>query len=263
MKHHGLLRPALALCLILSACPGPEDESPLPLDFPPLPAPWTELLGPPRWLVRYYSDAGLETSLETGGEGAELALPLSRVSPVLAWPYWPERRLRPGDFRPAGGILPYDARFPGGGRAPGRLSLSWEGGVAAWFFETLDQAAAGGREERWWGRDFDWPRFRALLADPQVLEKLRSDPWLADWDAVAGATLRSGFRSQWLKAVETSPLSVPVAPGPWISPSPFAPPVLAGIDSFEVPGDSAPRAWYSAGGILHCAGSNWILLPWE
>jgi hypothetical protein len=267
MNHHHL--PYLVLCLALAGCETQGGERPLHLEFPSLPPAWTELLGSPRWILRYYDRSGAEAHLETGGDTAELSLPPARVSPVLAWPYWPQRRLNPGDFRPAGAVLPYDIRFPGGESAPGRIALSWQGGVDAWFFEALNRAAAeqpaGGAEERRRGEQFDWPAFRALCADPAVLGELRQDPWLADWEAIAEQTLRSGFRAQRLKAVETSPLDIPVPPGSWISPSPLAPPVMAGTGTavFEVPGGSAVHAWYSAGGILHCAATTWILLPWD
>jgi hypothetical protein len=262
MKHYGL---ALILCLSLTGCETGDRESPFLPEFPPLPPSWAELLGPPRWRIRYYDAGGLEAGLETGEGAAELSLPPARVSPVLAWPYWPERGLKPGDFRPAGAVFPYDASSPTEGSAPGRLILSWQGGLEAWFFEALNRGAlnqAGPPETLRRGENFDWPGFRALFSDPAILQQLQGDPWLADWDAVAEKTLRSGFRASWLKAEAPASLSVPAPAGVWVSPSPFVPPLETGGSPGLFPAGPGIRVWYSAAGILHCAGTNWILLPW-
>jgi hypothetical protein len=257
MKNYGLF-----LCLVLSSCALQEGEGPFGLEFPPLPAAWTELLGNPRWLIGYYTEGAYQES------DGELPLPPSAAGPVLAWPYWPG--LEPGDFRPAGLILPYDAWSPEGA-ADRRLILSWQGGVDAWFYQELERAAldraqgSGDPEDLARGRNFNWPRFRALFSDPSVPQEIREDPWRADWPAIAEKTIHSGFRKQWLTAMETSILSIPVPPGPWISPSPFAP-VLnfeTGPGVFPAGPGPAVQAWYSVSGILHCSGESWILLPWN
>jgi hypothetical protein len=251
---------------ILAGCNPGEGESSFLLDLPPLPESWTELLGSPWWHIRYYTGEGREAVLELDGGMAELSVSPFRTSPVLAWPYWPARRLEPGDFRPAGAIIPYD--IPGA--SPDRISLSWQGGVDAWFFEALNNAApdvpnSAGTGKLRQGGNFDWPGFRALFSDSAVSPELGSDPWLADWGAIAERTIRSGFRKQWLNVAETVSLNIPVPPGLWISPSPFAPPLAAEGETtdFKVQGGPGVRAWYSAAGILHCAGTSWILLPWE
>jgi hypothetical protein len=254
MKNYGLF-----LCLVLSSCTLQEGEGPFGLEFPPLPAAWTELLGSPRWLVRYYAEGAFR---ETG----EASLPPSAAGPVLAWPYWPERHLEPGDFRPAGLILPYDTPPSG---AP--LILSWRGGVDAWFYQELEQAIrdtalrdGGARENLPQAGNFNWPRFRTLFSDPSVPPEIREDPWRADWPAIAEKTIRSGFRKQWLAVMETLDLSIPAPPGAWISPSPFTPALNIGPGGgvFPVGPGSAVQSWYSASGILHCSGESWILLPW-
>ncbi|MDR2135339.1 MAG: hypothetical protein LBO76_01870 [Treponema sp.] len=253
----------------LGGCDTGGGEDLFLLDLPPLPPSWTELLGAPRWLVKYYDGGGGEVFLDLEGGEVEISLPASRPSPVFAWPYWPLRQLKPGDFRPAGAILPYDAPPTG----EGRVALSWQGGVEAWFFDALNRAAldraapdvdadgstasgdSAGDLRR--GGQFDWMAFRALFSDPSVSGEFRSDPWLADWDAIAEKTVRSGFRKQWLAVAETLPLAVPA--GPWVSPSPFAPPETGTV---RVRNGTTVQAWYSAAGILHCAGAGWILLPW-
>jgi hypothetical protein len=201
--------------------------------------------------------------LDLEGEGPELSPPLSRVGTVSAWPYWPLRGLEPGDFRPAGAILPYDAQISGKG--PGRILLSWQGGVEARFFEALNRAAqdsageTGDSEDLRRAERFNWPAFRLLFSDPTVSEDFRADPWLSDWEAIAEKTLHSGFRKQWLGPVETWDLAIPV-PGPWVSPSPFVMPAEGALKVREGP---TVQAWYSARGILHCAGASWMLFPWN
>jgi hypothetical protein len=142
------------------------------------------------------------------------------------------------------------------------MVLSWQGGVDAWFYLALDALGSGDLRQ---GRNFNWPNFRALFSDPAVPQEVRNDPWRVDWEAVAAQTVGSGFRKQLLKAGETSRLRIPVYPGPWIAPSPFAPPLLFndGTGVFEVQDGFEVQAWYSAVGILHCAGTSWLLLPWE
>jgi hypothetical protein len=253
MKNYGLL-----FCLVLSSCALGEGEGPFSLEFPPLPAAWTELLGRPRWLVRYYAEGAYQ---ETG----EASLPPAATGPVLAWPYWPARGREPGDFRPAGLVLPYDASSP---EVPDRrLILSWRGGVDAWFYQELEQAARddGAPEDLPRAGNFNWPRFRTLFSDPSVPGEIREDPWRADWPAIAEKTIRSGFRKQWLTVPETSDLSIPAPPGKWVSPSPFAPVLNVGPGPGIFPVGPGPgvQAWYSAGGIIHCSGESWILLPWD
>ncbi|MDR0399580.1 MAG: hypothetical protein LBH51_01380 [Treponema sp.] len=252
------------LCAPLWSCVMPEEEGVFQLEFPPLPAAWTELLGEPRWLVQYYGEEGRESYLE----GEEIpSLPPFAVGPVLAWPYWPLYRLEPGDFRPAGGILPYDGRPAAEDSGPRRLSLSWQGGVDAWFYQALSLAERGEKDSKapGGGRNFNWPNFRALFSDPAVPQEIRDDPWRADWEDIAARTARSGFRKQWLKTAEDSFLTVPVHPGPWISNSPFSPALEFGAEPcvFPVSPGSAVHIWYSAQGILHCSEENWMLIPWE
>jgi hypothetical protein len=188
----------------------------------------------------------------------KLDLPLSGSSPVLAWPFWPDLHIPPGDFRPAGAIFPFDA-------SDGDLILSWEGGVAAFFYRSLAEAArTSSKAALRRPENFDWPRFRELFRDPALKEPFRADPWTADWKLIAKATVASGFDKRWLVSLPREKLAVPVSPGPWISGSPFPLPLFFGEDPpvFSVPPGIEPDTWYSAEGTLRCAGTSWIFRPW-
>jgi hypothetical protein len=253
MKKYRVFLWAALVGALLASC-GMQGEGSLVVDFPPIPAGWSELLGPPRWLIHYYSRDGREQTLDSGGAPVELPLSPTRISPVFAWPYWPGQGIKAGDFRPAGAIIPYDTHDP--------VRLSWQGGLEAWFYQLLDTAGDGtadtaGRR----GGTFNWPGFRALFSDPSVAQKIQDDPWCADWETIAAKTIQSGFRKQWLVPAATTSLSIPASPGPWISPSPFPPArIFDGPPVFEVGPEI--QSWYSAAGILHCAGTSWLLLPW-
>jgi hypothetical protein len=137
--------------------------------------------------------------------------------------------------------------------------------VDAWFYHALSGAGGGYSKASAGGRNFNWPKFRALFSDPSVPLEIREDPWRADWEDIAEKTVQSGFRKQRLKAAETLTLTVPVHPGPWISTSPFNPVREFGTGPCTFPAGPGPAVstWYSAQGILHCSGENWILLPWQ
>ncbi|MDR0451328.1 MAG: hypothetical protein LBH26_08690 [Treponema sp.] len=259
----------IVTALLLAGCGEPFPDSGFSLVLPPLPPAWEEILGPPDWRIQWINSRGEWE----GGEGAvslpggaagpalgEIDMPVSGSSPVLAWPFWPDRRILPGDFRPAGAVFPFDA-------SGGDLILSWEGGVAAFFYRSLAEAAGSGPSSKAALRrpgNFDWPRFRELLRDPDLKEAFRADPWAADWRFIARETVKSGFEKRRLVPAPREELAVPVHPGPWISASPFPEPLSFGEDTpvFPVAPGIEPETWYSAGGILRCAGSAWIFLPW-
>jgi hypothetical protein len=261
--------------LLLTGCGEPLPDSDFGLVMPPLPPAWGKILGPPAWRVQWINPRGEWELMETGvrqgvaagridpaGPGLRgIDLPVSGASPVLAWPFWPDLGVSPGDFRPAGAISPFDV-------SDGDLILSWEGGVAAFFYRALAEAAGAGSSSQAALRrpgNFDWPRFRALLRDPALKESFRADPWTADWKLIARETVESGFEKRRLVPAPRGELAVPVHPGPWISASPFPEPLFFGEGPpvFSVPPGIEPDAWYSAAGILRCAGTSWIFLPWQ
>ncbi|MDR1637642.1 MAG: hypothetical protein LBR93_09930 [Treponema sp.] len=275
MKH--LL---IIVALFLAGCGEPILDLGFDLAAPTVPPAWEEMLGPPAWRVQWINRRGewevMETSLSqegtvgqievsgqagtTGSGLGRIDLPVSGVVPVLAWPFWPDLGILPGDFHPAGAIFPFDV-------SGGDLILSWEGGVAAFFYRSLAEAAGTGSSKAALRRpgNFDWPRFRELLRDPALKESFRADPWTADWELIARETVESGFEKRRLVSAVRNELSVPVHPGPWISASPFPAPLFFGEDPpvFPAPPGIEPDAWYSAEGILRCAGNAWIFIPWE
>jgi hypothetical protein len=254
--------------LLLAGCGTPILDSGFHLAAPPIPPAWAEILGSPAWRVQWINPRGEWEVMETGSPRGGIArsglgdldLPVSGTSPVLAWPFWPDRGVPPGGFHPAGAIFPFDV-------SGGDLILSWEGGVAAFFYRSLAEAAGTGSSKTALRRpgNFDWPRFRELFRDPALGESFRADPWTADWELIARETVESGFDKRRLVSVSRNELSVPVHKGPWISASPFPPPLFFGEDPplFPAPGGIEPEAWYSAEGILRCAGNAWVFIPWK
>jgi len=247
---------ALWAALVLCACGEPSLTNPrYRLEFPPLPQGWETLLGEPRWQMEWVGgDGRKQAAIIQGGANAEISLPQTWASPVSATPFWPERGIGPGVFRPAGAIFPFDA-------SGGTLRLSWQGGVDAFFYWELaraesDNAARAVSRLPW---NFNWPRFRRLFGDETVNAQVRADPWLADWKSIAEKTVGSGFDKRRLVPEARGSLQVPVGPGPWVGASPFAAPLyFEGVPVFPV--RQAADTWVSAGGILRCNSGAWIFL---
>jgi hypothetical protein len=229
--------------------------------MPELPSHWTALLGSPRWRIDYLDPQGIMRRFETAGEGAEVSLPPYTASAVAAWPFWPDRGIHPGLFRPAGALYPFDVSGAG-------LTLSWRGGVEAFFYREL--AAAAGQAVPSSSsaalrrpRNFDWPRFRELLSDPAVDEEVRADPWTADWWSIAEKTVRSGFDRRRIVPAETGFAPAPVGEGPWFGVSPFAAPWRAGPEEPPLfPVGTGTASYFSPAGTLRVNREAWILLPW-
>jgi hypothetical protein len=184
----------------------------------------------------------------------EISLPATWVSAVSAAPFWPDRGLRPGIFRPAGAIFPFDVS----GKS---LILSWQGGVDAnLYWELIAAYGEAGQESVRLPWNFNWPRFRQLFDDPTLNADVRADPWLADWNGIAAKMVQSGFDKRRLVPETRGRLEIPVGPGPWIGASPFAAPLFfEAVPVFPV--RPAADTWISAEGILRCNTETWILLP--
>ncbi|GHT64028.1 hypothetical protein FACS1894110_02900 [Spirochaetia bacterium] len=252
----------LSAVLLLGGCGNSLVDPRFVLDFPALPPAWTELFGPPRWRVEWISPAGTREFVETSapGERVEVNISPTEASPILAWPFWPAKGINPGIFRPVGAIFPFDA-------AGGRISLSRQGGVDAFFYHALLKAAAAAEETVGVRvpQNFDWPRFRSVFEDPAVSAEVCTDPWTADLRGIAVKVVQSGFDKRRFKPIASVELEIPVSGGPWIGTSPFASPL-----SFEDTGPVFPvrpgtecDTWYSAEGVLRCAGKTWVFRPWE
>ena len=220
------------------------------LVLPKLPDSWETMLGSPHWQLEWISDTGTKET-RVIRDGLEITLPQTWASPVIALPFWPEKNIYPGLFKPAGAIFPHDVS----GKT---LVLSWQGGVDASLFWEFTKFSGNTTVSRlpW---NFNWPRFRLLFDDPALNDEVRADPWLADWSSIAERTVQSGFDRRRLVPENRSNLSVPVAPGPWIGTSPFASPlVFAGTPFFPV--RTAADTWVSAEGFLRCNSETWIFI---
>jgi len=240
--------------LVLHGCGGSLVDSRYTVRMPELPAAWEALLGSPLWRVEWLDSEGRTEAATVRGGDVAISLPATWVSPVIATPFWPDRGLEPGIFRPAGAIFPYDVSGK-------NLALSWQGGVDAHLYRELALAyGAAGQDSVRLPWNFNWPRFRALFNDPTLNAEVRADPWLADWSGIAEKMVASGFDKRRLVPEARNAREIPVGPGPWIGTSPFAPPLIfEGVPVFPV--RQAPDTWVSAEGVLRANTETWILLP--
>lgn len=281
MKTYFLL---LAVCsgLLLPCCGKSLLDSTYTLEFPALPQTWNSLLGSPYWKLEWLNTEGrLQSMTIRPNSIAEISLPVTWASPVSALPYWPNRGLQQGIFKPAGAIFPFDVS----GKS---IILSWQGGVDAnLYWEFIKAAAQAGQEtvipdegaevtvtfSDTFSRalvsrlpmNFDWPRFRLLFDDPTVNAEVRADPWLADWQSIALKIVQSGFDKRRLVPETRSSLSIPatgaISCGPWIGSSPFAAPLLFEPDTaMFFPVRQSADTWVCAQGILRCNTDAWIFL---
>ena len=249
---------ALVLCagLFPAGCRDSPVDPEYVLKLPDIPQGWQAVLGEPKWQAEWFNDRGLKkTAIIHGTGGIEVSLLQTQAGAVLALPFWPEKGIRPGVFRPAGAIFPFDVS----GKA---VVLSWRGGVDAVLFRELASAGntAGSAGNRL-PQNFDWPRFRLLFDDPALNAEVRGDPWLADWSGIAKKTVQSGFDRRRLVPETRGMLKVSAGTGPWIGTSPFAAPLLFESDPvFPVRPDV--DTWVSEEGLLHCNTETWILHKW-
>jgi len=241
MKHFRIPYSLLSVMLV-AACEVPALSGTLAVRLPPTPAAWEAVLGRPRWRLEWLDGEGRPQRADPAEAGSRLELDPLRASPVLAWPYWPDYGTLPGEVRPAGAVYPFDLEDE-------KLVLSWPGGVAAVFFRELSRSEGDAQTlpER-----FDWPRFRALLADDSLSAAVRADPWLVDWRSVARRTRASGFDRRRLVAAAAEPLTLRVpAAGPWAPDSPF------GTGGDWVEGQSVDLELSAEARTYFCARGRW------
>jgi len=255
-----LLAPLALLVLSASCDSGPASPSFQPV-LPELPDHWREVLGEPHWRLEWIGEGGtwVQRDISPTQAAADISPVQGWSSPVLAWPFWPERQLLPAMARPAGALFPWDVR----GR---RIVLSWEGGVDAVFWKELALAhgtsrpQASSRRLPWY---FDWPRFRELFESETIAHTLRRDPWLADWKDIAERTVQSGFDRRRLTPRAFTEITVPGAGGHWVGSSPFAPPLdtpAGGPLRLNVTADV--NTWAACGAVLRASSSGWTLREW-
>ncbi|MDR0403870.1 MAG: hypothetical protein LBH35_09815 [Treponema sp.] len=231
----------------LAGCASPVLPSRYVLEFPPLPGAWANILGKPSWNVEWYDKNGNRESAAVDGD-RDIAIPLFSEwpSPVTAWPFWPDRGMEPGMFRPAGALYPFDV-------SDGVIRISWRGGADTEFYRAMEEARARKEDDGTTRRAgfFDWPRFRAFFASEAPAE-LREDPWLTDWKEAAEKTVNSGFRTSYIKARKRTAVEVLIPHnGPWLSDSVFRGTenwIAGNIELVALPGEA--EIWVCSGGML-------------
>lgn len=233
---------------------------------PELPAHWRRVLGSGAWRLVWIGKTGrLESAfVPRGAPLPDVEFPQGRQSMILAWPCWPERRLGAETMRPAGAIFPHDAHG-------GTITLTWEAGVEAYLFLLMAavtspaedaavlETAIPAKNRAW---NFDWPRFRALLAGADIPETVREDPWRVDWPYVAQKTIASGFDRRRIKVATVGYTALEItlpAGGPWFGPSPFSAVYdwRAG-DRVTINAGQAVETLIAPGGQMRYGGGVWI-----
>ncbi|MDR2757811.1 MAG: hypothetical protein LBB78_00350 [Spirochaetaceae bacterium] len=245
--------------LILGSCENRIIPSAYRAEFPPPPPEWENVLGPPWWRVEWINPDGQIEILETDASSVPgLDIMVEWTTPVIAYPYWPERGIAPGILRPAGALFPFDAE-------KNRISLSWRGGIDAWVYLCLRDAGGGGDAGNRQPHYFDWPRFRLLMESSDIDEEVRLDPWLTDWQDVAARTVQSGFDRRRIKPAprEDLPVTIPQS-GLYLGTSPFREPRFLEKDEtalFPVTGNV--DTYVTAQGLLRCTKGVWLWIPGE
>lgn len=232
--------------LFFVSCAGPLLPGSVTLRAPPLPVAWEELLGPASWRFEWTDPSG--TAVRASCDVpvcSDVKIPGTFAHPIIAYPYWPEKNIYPGDVKPAGAIFPFDLLND-------EVLLTFSGGVDAFFYREL--AAASNKKRLPY--NFDWPRFRQIRTGDAVDEEIARDPWNADWKAIAEKTVSSGFSSRRIKVRETQNLSITVpADGPWISDSPFwEPSDWKTGEKIAVRVSDSVDSYFCGTGILHVSG---------
>jgi hypothetical protein len=201
-----------ALIAGLSSCGGTVDRA-YRLVMPDLPPAWQAILGGAHWRIEWIDDAGIFKTADTM-PAATVAVTVinDAASPVLAYPYWPQLNLLPGDMKPAGAIFPWDVRGDS-------IELSWRGGVDAVLWRALSRAGNAKRE----AASFNWKRWREAWLDDSFPAAAVRDPWLCDWESIAAKIAASGFDKRRVAVVNYPllPLSGEICKDIWYGSSPF------------------------------------------
>ncbi|MDR1985470.1 MAG: hypothetical protein LBP88_00680 [Treponema sp.] len=242
------------LFFLLSACENGLFDPSYQVEFPALPPGWQEILGTPHWRVTWIGPEGTWETAETDQELLPIRVLTEWTTPVIAYPYWPERGVAPDILRPGGGLFPFDCEKD-------RIRLSWRGGVEALVYRELAAHAEKGSSRL--PHYFNWPRFRALLEGPDLPEEVQQDLWSVDWKGICLKTAQSGFNRRRIVPQVREELPSPVRyNGPWISTSPFQKPVYQEAGTllhFLVSGSG--DTYFSPEGMLRCTPEAWMWIP--
>jgi hypothetical protein len=254
MKHIKNLFSFWAAVLLGAAVVSCEETIIYPsYDFvlPELPPLWGDLLGAPSWQIEWTRSDGSTASADLAPGSASLGgadIMQEWPTPVIAYPYWPEKGVAMGTMKPSGAIFPLDA-------SGGTMRLSWQGGVEAFFYRELAAEHIEGRLPH----TFDWNRFRALWTEGALPEEVLADPWVADWKSIAQKTAASGFDKRRISAQKKELLRfvIPVD-GPWIGVSPFmSAPNWPRGSTVYLPAGAETETYFCPSGILHYNKKVW------
>ncbi len=247
---------ALACILVLPGCGNPVIYRSYAVVLPDIPRDWEAVLGKPLWRIEWVDPKGnWRTIREQETRVFHLEICSSRVNPVIAYPHWPNRKITPGMFYPAGGLFPLDTQGD-------TLRLDWQGGVDARFFMLLSGLDGGGKRSP---EILDWPRFRTLLREGPVSSGVKADPWIVDWELAAQKIVRSGFDKRYLVSRTFTDMKIPIPEGgTWISPSPFGESRYWETgETMGLKASESPARYYSENGVIVYTSKTWSYFPRE
>jgi hypothetical protein len=241
-------------CAGLMACGGIADRS-YRLDLPELPPAWQTILGDAHWSVEWIDGAGIPRTAELSPyQNFAITVVNDASSPVLAYPYWPERQLKSGDMKPAGALFPWDVHG-------GNITLSWWGGVDAVFWSGLSRAENPKRE----AISFNWKRWREAWTDGSFPPAAVHDPWLCDWESIAAKIAASGFDKRRIIVMNYPRLvlSGEIWQGVWYGPSPFDTGTSATSgEPLSLPLVPPSAAAFSSTGLVRYSSAGFLRFPW-
>ena len=271
LKNINLMCCLLALFFLYASCSQEPIRYSYVTELPALPLAWDEMLGTAHWRLEWVNQEGNWTSWEGKNAFPALSFMQEWTTPVLAWPFWPEKGLFPEQMQPCGALFPWDV-------SGNKIILSWEAGIDAFFWRCLalffeHQTSGSTPRVPWY---FDWPRFRDLMKSENISSEVRQNPWLADWSFIAQRTVQSGFDRRRITAQSGTLLSVFLPEltasssnkGLWAGSSPFASPVYVNpgqalhITVREMSFNGAVETWVSETGFLRVSGATWLFNPW-
>jgi hypothetical protein len=209
-----LMMLSVPVCAFLfCGCKNPVIYSQYEVILPEIPSDWQTVLGDPVWRLEWVDESGNWQEI-TAQQNKSLSLEIinTKINPIIAYPYWPEKNIHPKTFFPAGALFPLDTQNDA-------ISLDWLGGVDAQLFLYLSKYNT---EMLRRPEHFDWQRFRGLLRMEIENEEIKANPWIVDWEAAAQRIAQSGFRSSYIREREYTEIEVSIPESAlWISPSPF------------------------------------------